>query len=53
MEEELRIELKENIGYSKNYNKIKIILNNLENTKKVLFNNKEIEVKENQFTVEL
>lgn len=53
LEEELRIELKENIGYSKNYNKIKIILNNLEHTKKVFFNNKEIEVKENQFIVQL
>ena len=53
LSEELRIELKENIGYSKNYNKIKIILNNLEHTKKVFFNNKEIEVKENQFIVEL
>ncbi|WP_294386544.1 glycoside hydrolase family 31 protein [uncultured Clostridium sp.] len=53
LSEELRIELKENIGYSKNYNKIKIILNNLEHTKKVFFNNKEIEVKENEFIVEL
>lgn len=51
--DELRIELKENIGYSKKYNKIKIILNNLEHTKNVFFNNKEIEVKENQFIVEL
>lgn len=53
LSEELRIELKENIGYSKNYNKIKIILNNLEHTKKVFFNNKEIEVKENEFIVQL
>lgn len=53
LSDELRIEFKENIGYFKKYNKIIIILNNLDNTKKVFFNNKKVEVKENKFIIEL
>lgn len=53
LSDELRIEFKENIGYFKKYNKIIIILNNLDNNKKVFFNNKEVEVKENKFIIEL
>lgn len=51
--EDIRIELKENIGYSKKYNKVKIIFNNFEHTKRVFFNDKIIEVKENEFLVEV
>ena len=53
LSDELRIEFKENIGYFKKYNKIIIILNNLDNNKKVFFNNKDVEVKENKFIIEL
>ena len=53
LEKELRIEIKETIGYSKKYDSVQIILNNLSNNKKVFFNNKEVKVEGNRFMLRL
>lgn len=51
--ESLDIKINKSLGYSKIYNKVKIIFNNLDNTKKVFFNDMKIEIKENEFIAEL
>ena len=53
LEKELRIEIKETIGYSKKYDSVQIILNNLSNNKKVFFNNKEVKIEGNRFMLKL
>ncbi|WP_305085686.1 TIM-barrel domain-containing protein [uncultured Clostridium sp.] len=51
--ESLDIKINKSLGYTKIYNKVKIIFNNLDNTKKVFFNDMKIEIKENEFIAKL
>lgn len=53
LDENLDIKIKKSLGYSKIYNKVKIIFNNLDNTKRVFFNDVEIKIKGNEFIAEL
>ena len=45
--------MKEKIGYEKVYNKIKIILNNFDCSKKVFFNGNEVELIDNKLKIKL
>ena len=53
LEESLKINMKEKIGYEKVYKEIEVIVHNFDCRKKVFFNGKEVELKDNKFKIKL